>query len=131
VALESAPLVSRLVEDLVHTTESYRTLKLGLAKQGQEAEQWQAKADALRRDAERVLQENNRLHMDLLEATEKIQKREREDYQAQVRPLPARSSPEPDSTLGRAPRPPPPRRSPPRPPPARRWSSRTGSRSST
>ena len=95
------------MEDLVHTTESYRTLKLGLAKQGQEAEQWQAKADALRRDAERVLQENNRLHMDLLEATEKIQKREREDYQAKVyappRPIPELNPVGSDSTCERAP----------------------------
>ena len=83
--VESAPLIARLTEDLIHTTESYRTLKLGLAKQGQEAEQWQTKADALKRDAERVLQENNRLHMDMLNMTETLQKRERQEYEAQVR----------------------------------------------
>lgn len=85
IGLESAPLIARLVEDLVHTTESYRSLKLGLAKRGQEAEQWQSKADALRRDAERVLQENNRLHMDMLEMTEKLQQRDRAEFVAQVR----------------------------------------------
>ena len=40
---ESAPLVQKLVDDLVHTTESYRGLKLRSAKQGQESEQWQSK----------------------------------------------------------------------------------------
>lgn len=39
----SAPLVQKLVDDLVHTTESYRGLKLRSAKQAQEAEQWQGK----------------------------------------------------------------------------------------
>lgn len=40
----SAPLVQKLVDDLVHTTESYRALKLKNAKAGQEVEQWQGKA---------------------------------------------------------------------------------------
>jgi hypothetical protein len=39
----SAPLVQKLVDDLVHTTESYRALKLKNAKAGQEVEQWQGK----------------------------------------------------------------------------------------
>lgn len=36
---QSAPLVQKLVDDLVHTTESYRSLKLQSAKRAQEIEE--------------------------------------------------------------------------------------------
>lgn len=40
----SAPLVQALVEDLVHTTESYRALKLQTSRQGQEINQFNNQA---------------------------------------------------------------------------------------
>ncbi|CAG9464624.1 unnamed protein product [Pedinophyceae sp. YPF-701] len=77
----SAPLVGRLLEDLVHTTESYRSLKLRSAQQTQENGEWQSKTEALRRDMERVVGENNRLHSNLLELTDELAKRDRREFE--------------------------------------------------
>lgn len=42
----SAPLVSRVVDDLVRTTDSYRSVKLQCAKQAQEASVFTTKVGA-------------------------------------------------------------------------------------
>mmetsp|Transcript_29155 Transcript_29155/g.93114 ORF Transcript_29155/g.93114 Transcript_29155/m.93114 type:complete len:105 (-) Transcript_29155:99-413(-) len=42
----SAPLAEKLVDDLVHTTESYRALKIRCSKQTHELEAWNSKVGA-------------------------------------------------------------------------------------
>jgi hypothetical protein len=40
---QSVPLVSKLVDDLVHTTESYRSLKINCARQATEINAFEQK----------------------------------------------------------------------------------------
>eukprot|EP00803_Ostreobium_quekettii_P006651 evm.model.scf_534.11 EVM.evm.TU.scf_534.11 scf_534:64730-78765(+) len=81
----SAPLVQALVEDLVHTTESYRALKLQSSRQGQEIHQFNNQVEVLRKDAGRLTAENNALHVELIKDAEKLQKAERDHYQESKR----------------------------------------------
>ena len=89
----SGALVERLVDDLVHTTESYRTLKMQAAKQAAETEACQSKVEVLKKDNARLLQENNSLHMgliarseheDAVEKTSSLAQRKMEDEMAEL-----------------------------------------------
>uniref|UniRef100_A0A061RMJ2 Centrosomal protein of 135 kDa n=1 Tax=Tetraselmis sp. GSL018 TaxID=582737 RepID=A0A061RMJ2_9CHLO len=76
----SAPLVQKLVDDLVHTTESYRALKLKASKHEQEGEQWQGKLEVWKKDSQRLLHENNQLHVELIRQAERFDEDKKQHY---------------------------------------------------
>ncbi|DBA89546.1 hypothetical protein WJX79_004564 [Trebouxia sp. C0005] len=82
----SAPLVDKLVTDLLHTTDSHRDLKLQVATKAQELEDGRNKVEGLTRDAGRLGNENNQLHLQLLKAADVADKADRDHYQ-QVKKL--------------------------------------------
>ncbi|UPQ97518.1 hypothetical protein HOP50_01g08130 [Chloropicon primus] len=77
----SVPLAEHLVDDLVHTTESYRNLKLQHNKTVQEFGSAADKLDALTKEHERVVLENNMLHLETIKASESKDDAERRVYQ--------------------------------------------------
>ena len=77
----SVPLAEHLVDDLVHTTESYRNLKLQHNRTVQEYGDTASQLDALTKEHERVVLENNMLHLETIKASESKDDSERRVYQ--------------------------------------------------
>lgn len=77
---KSAPLVQRLLDDLVHTTESYRSLKIKTSRGQQDTEELKLQVEVLQKDLQRAVHDNNALHVDLMTATETNRKQERDAY---------------------------------------------------
>ncbi|KAK3289417.1 hypothetical protein CYMTET_3154 [Cymbomonas tetramitiformis] len=75
--LSSVPLIQKLLDDLVHTTESYRALKLRNSSSSHELETYKAKLDVLYQDNARLLKENNALHLQLIKDAEGGDSKER------------------------------------------------------
>ncbi|EIE18515.1 hypothetical protein COCSUDRAFT_49237 [Coccomyxa subellipsoidea C-169] len=76
----SAPLVQRLVDDLVHTTESYRGLKQQSLTHHHHISSLNDKVEVLQKDCSRLAGENNQLHLRLIKETEHSDRRERAHY---------------------------------------------------
>lgn len=66
----SVPLAEHLVDDLVHTTKSYRNLKLQHNHAMQELGETSGKLNALSKEHQRVILENNVLHLEQIKAAE-------------------------------------------------------------
>lgn len=98
----SAPLVDRIVSDLLHTTDSYRDIKLQLARRSQDLEDHRnqvgcanlgvhtalfpqksacLQVEGLTRDASRLSAENNQLHLQLLKTADVADQAEKQHYQ--------------------------------------------------
>ena len=75
--IESAPLVEKLLSDLVLTTESYRNLERAANKQGQSLNLLQGQLQPLKSENNRLVRENNKLHQELIRKAEEFEKRER------------------------------------------------------
>ncbi|EFJ50664.1 basal body protein [Volvox carteri f. nagariensis] len=78
----SAPLVQKLVEDLVHTTDSYRLIKQQCSKQAQEMAAFDTRLEAVRQESVRLQSENSQLHVLVMQHAERHEKQAREHYQA-------------------------------------------------
>ncbi|GFR41794.1 hypothetical protein Agub_g2559, partial [Astrephomene gubernaculifera] len=78
----SAPLVQKLVEDLVHTTDSYRVIKQQCAKQAQEIAAFDTRLEAVRQESVRLQSENSQLHVLVMQHAERHDKQAKEHYQA-------------------------------------------------
>uniref|UniRef100_A0A7S0UMS0 Uncharacterized protein n=1 Tax=Polytomella parva TaxID=51329 RepID=A0A7S0UMS0_9CHLO len=81
----SAPLVSKLVEDLVDATESYRTLKLQCSQQEQEKQDFKHQMEAMRNECARLQTENSQLQVSLIKESEQAASVRKESYQAAKR----------------------------------------------
>lgn len=77
----SVPLVSKLVDDLVHTTESYRSLKITCARQATELQAFQQKLEGSQQVANQLQAEQAQLHGLLVKANEHSGRVETEAYQ--------------------------------------------------
>ena len=77
----SCDLVQNLVNDLVHTSEAYRALKQQSDRQQQEIAAGHSKTDGAKRDSARIVQENNRLHVQLIREAEKHDALQSQHYQ--------------------------------------------------
>jgi centrosomal protein CEP135 len=71
--IESSALVERLLNDLVKTTEGYQTVKNELTISREEGKLNQQALMPLQNDNERLLKENNQLHMDIIKAKEEVE----------------------------------------------------------
>lgn len=74
--VESAPLVEKLLEDLVMTTESYRNLERRANKEAQSLNILQGQVLPLKNENSRLIRENNKLHQELIHQAEVFEKRE-------------------------------------------------------
>ena len=63
--VESAPLVEKLLEDLVMTTESYRNLERRANKEAQSLNILQGQVLPLKNENSRLIRENNKLHQEV------------------------------------------------------------------
>lgn len=81
----SAPLAKRLLEDVVHTTERYRSLKMQETRKSYELEGERKKVDLLRQENGRLLKENNELHLARMKEAEAARAKERTDWLAKKR----------------------------------------------
>ncbi|GIL57051.1 hypothetical protein Vafri_12185 [Volvox africanus] len=77
----SAPLVQKLIEDLVHTTDSYRVTKQQCLKQSQEMAAFDSRLEAVRQESVRLQSENSQLHVLVMQHAERYDKQAREHYQ--------------------------------------------------
>eukprot|EP00064_Thunnus_orientalis_P017659 superscaffoldBa00003812_g17744 len=68
--IESLPLVEKLFNDLVHTTESLRNAKLSAGKIEKESQNFDALLEPYRTENARLVRENNDLHLELLKLKE-------------------------------------------------------------
>ncbi|XP_069780725.1 centrosomal protein of 135 kDa isoform X3 [Narcine bancroftii] len=68
--LETLPLVEKLFSDLVHTTESLRNAKLSSRKTEKESKNLDSVLEPYRTENARLVQENNKLHQELLRLKE-------------------------------------------------------------
>ncbi|KAJ8277097.1 hypothetical protein GJAV_G00071440 [Gymnothorax javanicus] len=68
--IESLPLVEKLFNDLVHTTESLRNAKLSAGKTEKESRNVDAVLEPYRAENARLVRESNQLHLDLLRLKE-------------------------------------------------------------
>ena len=68
--IESVPLVEKLFTDLVHTTESLKTVKLQLSKRNKERSTFEDNAEPYRSDNAKLVRENNELHVQLIRTKE-------------------------------------------------------------
>lgn len=64
----------------MHTTESYRSLKIKSSRGSQDSEELKLQVEVLQKDLQRAVHDNNSLHVDLMSATEAARKFEREAY---------------------------------------------------
>ena len=74
--IESAPLVEKLLSDLILTTESYRNLERAANKQGQSLNLLQGQLQPLRGENSRLVRENNQLHQEMIRRAEEFELRE-------------------------------------------------------
>ena len=74
--IESAPLVEKLLEDLVMTTESYRNLERRANKEAQSLNILQGQVLPLKNENSRLIRENNKLHQELIHQAELFEKQE-------------------------------------------------------
>lgn len=79
----SAPLTKRLLDDVVHTTERYRSLKMQETRKSYELESERKKAELLRQENGRLLKENNELHLARMKDAEAGRAKERSSWLAQ------------------------------------------------
>ncbi|XP_072920724.1 centrosomal protein of 135 kDa isoform X3 [Hemitrygon akajei] len=68
--IETLPLVEKLFSDLVHTTESLRNAKLSSGKTEKESKNVDSVLEPYRTENARLVQENNKLHQELLRLKE-------------------------------------------------------------
>ncbi|GCC24717.1 centrosomal protein of 135 kDa isoform X2 [Chiloscyllium punctatum] len=68
--IETLPLVEKLFSDLVHTTESLRNAKLSSGKTEKESKNLDSVLEPYRAENARLVQENNKLHQELLRLKE-------------------------------------------------------------
>ncbi|XP_038647081.1 centrosomal protein of 135 kDa isoform X3 [Scyliorhinus canicula] len=68
--IETLPLVEKLFSDLVHTTESLRNAKLSSGKTEKETKNLDSVLEPYRAENARLVQENNKLHQELLKLKE-------------------------------------------------------------
>ncbi|XP_062899173.1 centrosomal protein of 135 kDa isoform X3 [Mobula hypostoma] len=68
--IETLPLVENLFSDLVHTTESLRNAKLSSGKTEKESKNLDSVLEPYRTENARLVQENNKLHQELLRLKE-------------------------------------------------------------
>ncbi|XP_072294915.1 centrosomal protein of 135 kDa isoform X2 [Eucyclogobius newberryi] len=68
--IESLPLVEKLFNDLVHTTESLRSAQLSVGKTEKESKNFDDLLDPYKTENARLVRENNELHLDLLKLKE-------------------------------------------------------------
>ncbi|XP_060686695.1 centrosomal protein of 135 kDa isoform X3 [Hemiscyllium ocellatum] len=68
--IETLPLVEKLFSDLVHTTESLRNAKLSSGKTEKESKNLDSVLEPYRTENARLVQENNKLHQELLRLKE-------------------------------------------------------------
>uniref|UniRef100_UPI00398F6C8A centrosomal protein of 135 kDa n=1 Tax=Pristiophorus japonicus TaxID=55135 RepID=UPI00398F6C8A len=68
--IETLPLVEKLFSDLVHTTESLRNAKLSSGKTEKESKNLDSVLEPYRAENARLVQENNKLHQELLRVKE-------------------------------------------------------------
>ncbi|TNM87525.1 hypothetical protein fugu_005746 [Takifugu bimaculatus] len=83
---ESLPLVEKLFNDLVHTTDSLRNAKLSVGKTEKESRNVDALVEPYRAENARIVRENNDLHQQLLRQKEE-KDRETRELKARVRKL--------------------------------------------
>eukprot|EP00882_Tetradesmus_deserticola_P019774 GHRQ01021313.1.p2 GENE.GHRQ01021313.1~~GHRQ01021313.1.p2 ORF type:complete len:197 (+),score=49.36 GHRQ01021313.1:1535-2125(+) len=76
----SAPLVSHIVNDLIRTTDSYRSVKQQANKYAQEIATFNTKLEVVRQDAGRLSKENSQLHDQLIREGERYKALQRESY---------------------------------------------------
>ncbi|XP_035272175.1 centrosomal protein of 135 kDa [Anguilla anguilla] len=76
--IESLPLVEKLFNDLVHTTESLRNAKLCAGKTEKESRNMDAVLEPYRAENARLVRENNQLHLGLLKLQEEKERLNRE-----------------------------------------------------
>uniref|UniRef100_A0A673GJ44 Centrosomal protein 135 n=1 Tax=Sinocyclocheilus rhinocerous TaxID=307959 RepID=A0A673GJ44_9TELE len=69
-AIDSLPLVEKLLSDLVHTTESLRNAKLAAGKTEKESRNVDAVLEPYKAENARLVKENNELHLGLLKLRE-------------------------------------------------------------
>ncbi|XP_061096590.1 centrosomal protein of 135 kDa isoform X1 [Conger conger] len=76
--IESLPLVEKLFNDLVHTTESLRSAKLSAGRTEQESRSVDSVLEPYRAENARLVRENNQLHLGLLRLKEDKERLNRE-----------------------------------------------------
>ena len=64
--IETVPLVERLFSDLVHTTESLKTIKTELAEKRSEGSSVVEQVEPYKADNAKLVKEVNQLHMELV-----------------------------------------------------------------
>ncbi|CAG10964.1 unnamed protein product, partial [Tetraodon nigroviridis] len=84
--IDSLPLVEKLFNDLVHTTESLRNVKLSAGKTEKESRNVDALVEPYRLENARITRENNDLHQQLLRLKEENDRVSRE-LKAQITKL--------------------------------------------
>lgn len=73
---KSAPLVSRLLADLLLATQSNQDLEVSVEKQATALDVLQAEVSPLRHENGRLVRENNQLHLELIRQAEDFERRE-------------------------------------------------------
>ncbi|CAI8057878.1 Centrosomal protein of 135 kDa [Geodia barretti] len=76
--VESLPLVEKLFGDLLQTTESLKSAKQQLGRQQEQKTVWEQQVEPYRADNARVVQENTKLHQQLLRLKESAESRMRD-----------------------------------------------------
>ena len=76
-ALESLPLVKRLLSDLILTTESHEEQQKRIVELEAVSEKAQEECFPLRRENSRLVRENNQLHLELIKRAEEFDTQER------------------------------------------------------
>ncbi|XP_019854907.1 PREDICTED: centrosomal protein of 135 kDa-like isoform X2 [Amphimedon queenslandica] len=76
--IESLPLVERLFNDLLHTTESLRNAKLQITRSKEQKGLWEKHVEPYQQDNSRLTQENVALHQQILALKESLEQRTKE-----------------------------------------------------
>eukprot|EP00884_Botryococcus_braunii_P001453 jgi/Botrbrau1/11308/Bobra.0038s0069.1 len=76
----SLPLIERLLEHIVQSSEGFRHLSLRTTSTSQQLEEYETKVEALKRDSARLTAENNQLHLQLMSQAEQHAASQRENY---------------------------------------------------
>lgn len=83
---ESVALVEKLLADLLNTTEGFQKLKTQMAQVEKQLDADQIALIPLKKENERVVKENNQLHMEIIESKEKLESVEK-SWRATTRKL--------------------------------------------
>ncbi|KAJ8028410.1 hypothetical protein HOLleu_30630 [Holothuria leucospilota] len=84
--LESLPLVEKLFNDLIHTTESLKEAKLKVSHPVKVASRWEEHVEPYRNENAKLVRENNELHQQLIRLQEDLQSTS-QDLKGSVRKL--------------------------------------------